>query len=393
MTLKHQRTVAIVGCGILGASHALEFSKIANTKVIVLEAAPGPAMNSGTGASSACVRRCYSSESLTLMADYGARFLSELQTQNPGNPLFVKAGCLSLAKQGTAFLESQIQIFLNLDFKFQSLDHLQLKKKYPALSFSTDEIGLLDQESGYASPHLVTEVLVKQAREAGAEFHFNCRAASLILSNGEIKGIQLADHRIISADLVILASAVGTKNLLDSVDIHLPAATSIRPVFTAFLERSDSDPIPVIADLPNEIYLRQEGAGVLIGSLAERDEEAIITDAEAEIIVDHLRLQDLIERTAHRLPNVNLNPSRVKVVRGLYDVNDTDWMPIQCEAGVKGLYVSFATSGHGFKLAFALSKMLSAEIGIADLPDSLSRVGKSLFNLSHDRLTASGVLA
>lgn len=68
-------------------------------------------------------------------------------------------------------------------------------------------------------------------------------------------------------------------------------------------------------------------------------------------------------------------------------------MPIQDQVGVDGLYVSFATSGHGFKLAFAMSELLLAQISGEPVSSLLNSIEPALFNLGNKRIRATGVLA
>jgi glycine/D-amino acid oxidase-like deaminating enzyme len=131
----------------------------------------------------------------------------------------------------------------------------------------------------------------------------------------------------------------------------------------------------------------------LVGSIAAEDEEIKIGLESHHHIHDEGRLLSLLERIRRRFRKPIINKESIRIVTGFYDVNDVDWIPVQDQVGPEGLYVSYATSGHGFKLAFPMSELLLSQIDGCPKPRALANIETSIFNLNNKRINAGGVLA
>lgn len=390
-----KQKIIIVGAGVLGAAHAYELSRNQNVEITLLEASSGPAVNLGTGASSGCVRRCYSSVDLARLANYGYDFLDHLQNTHPESQFFFRVGCISLGPAENPYQKIYRDIFAKAKFEVYNFTRDELERRYAGLSFADNEMGILDERAGYADPYLVTNLMVKAASARGVKTRFNTRVRALHELTGKVTGVELESGEKLAADLVVLAAGYHSMRLLreSGLQLQLPP-TSARPVFTIFVPLAGGTFTgPVFADFTYNIYCKPEQGGALVGSLAAEDEEEKSVNANGEFHVPQARLENLTERAGERLKDANLNPSRVRVVKGYYDVSDLDWVPIQTESEIKGLYLSFATSGHGFKLAPALASLLASEMHLAQPNPALAGVSAQLFSLGDKRFQAGGVLA
>jgi glycine/D-amino acid oxidase-like deaminating enzyme len=383
----------IVGSGILGACHAFTFSKSRN--VFVFDVASGPSQNLGTGASSACIRRHYSHPELTLLASYAFNFIENLQAQLPNLCLFNRTGCLSLADSKNMFQGIYRQTFEKTNIPFIELPQGELANKFDQLKITNFETGIYDEFAGYADPHGLTSALVDLAKINGARFSYNTKVTEIQYNESKVIGVRTDKGEIISCDEVIIAGSYLTENLLNNSGISIPLpSTSKRPVFTIYAPLNDGKYRgPIFADFTNEIYCKPEANGVLVGSIAAEDEENKSSIDTDNFNIEETRIISLLDRIQRRFESPKINKGQIRIVKGFYDVNDVDWIPIQDQIGPAGLYLSFATSGHGFKLAFPMAELLISQIDGSVRPSILSLIEPSIFNLNNKRINATGVLA
>lgn len=383
----------IVGSGILGACHAYTFSN--SRSVRVFDTASGPSQNFGTGASSACIRRHYSHPELALLATYAFNFIENLQEQFPNLRLFNRTGCLSIANSKNIFQGIYRQTFEKVKIPFCEHSDGELKNKFDQLKIANFETGIYDEFAGYADPHGLTALLVDLAKVNDAIFSFNTKITEILYSESKVIGVRTDKGEVVSCDEVIIAGSYLTENLLKNSNINfsLPS-TSKRPVFTIYAPLDDGKYRgPIFADFTNEIYCKPEADGVLVGSIATEDEEIKSSIDEDYFNIDETRIISLLDRIQARFKSPKINKDQIRIVKGFYDVNDIDWIPIQDQIGPSGLYLSFATSGHGFKLAFPMAELLLSQIDGTDRPSILSLIEPSIFNLNDKRINATGVLA
>ena len=114
-------------------------------------------------------------------------------------------------------------------------------------------------------------------------------------------------------------------------------------------------------DFITQIYLRPEtGNLILVGSISPDEEtDDLVPDP------DHFNqkapfdlLASFAERVAQRYPIME-NGYLASNYASLYDITP-DWHHIMDEVpGIEGLYICAGTSGHGFKLAPAVGKMMT----------------------------------
>jgi|GEM_PF-5396071 len=391
--MKSKKNTIIIGSGILGASHALTLSPTRN--VYVFDFVNGPGQNMGTGASSACIRRHYSHPELAILATYGFNFIEGLSKSFPNINLFSKTGCLSVAEKDNKYQSIYRRTFNEINILFKEYSSSEMRSNFIELNVNNYEVGIYDENAGYADPQSLTNLLINLARSKGAQVKYNIKIAKILFNGSKVSGVQTDGDDIIPSDEVIIAGSYLTESLLSNsgINLELPS-TSKRSIFTIYAPlETGKYRGPIFADFSNEIYCKPESEGILVGSLASEDEDHKLRSDEHNFTVKEDRLVSLLDRIQMRFKSPIITKDRVKIVKGIYDVNDFDWIPIQDQCGPEGLYLSFATSGHGFKLAFAMSELLLSQMDQSKNPKGLGNIDPAIFNLNHKRINAVGVLA
>jgi glycine/D-amino acid oxidase-like deaminating enzyme len=146
--------------------------------------------------------------------------------------------------------------------------------------------------------------------------------------------------------------------LTGPLGIEIPLATYRHTVLTLEGAEPYRNDLPIVKDLTveNKMYFRSEAETLLVGtgdsgvSISDPDDMDAIPDPEL------IALQS--RQVAHRVPS--FRGARIaNAWFGPYDVTP-DWNPVIDQApGISGLLLAFGFSGHGFKLAPAVGRMLA----------------------------------
>ena len=339
-------------------------------------------MSRGTGSSSACIRQHYSNAESVYMARYALDVLTNWSEylKIKSESKFHKTGCFLIENYTSESIDHYSHVLSETNSRFAILNKSREIVNNSPINIDFGENVLFEPDSGYTDAYSVTSDLVKAARSKGAHFIFGKKVCSVTNISGKVKGIKLENGEIFEADQTVLCTATKTNNLLAKMGLN-PYRTSKRPVHTIHIaEPSIPKFFPITADLVNGIYFRPESGGILVGSIAPEDESIVISeDLELPCPTDEY-IGRLIAGTLHRFPNIKVNQSNCNIVKGYYDVNDINWMPIVTYSGIPGLNIAFATSGHGFKLSFAIAELVANQICNSPLPVILKNISNKFFS-------------
>jgi len=173
-----------------------------------------------------------------------------------------------------------------------------------------------------------------------------------------------------AADVVVSAQNIWSREVAAWTGIPLPLTLSRHAVFTLEGGTPYGRELPVVKDLVSagKLYFRSYGGRqVLVGDGNEGETIAAPDPEQADVPLDHV--VDIGEQLAHRMPAF-ADAGLVASWTGVYDVTP-DWNPVLGPVpGIEGLHVAYGFSGHGFKLAPAVGRLVAqAALGLpGDLP-------------------------
>jgi sarcosine oxidase, subunit beta len=381
----------IIGAGIIGANLGFELTKAGYRTLNVDKL---PAAGYGSTSNSCAIVRChYSTWPGVAMAYEGflhwQRWGDYLEVEDErGLARFVQCGAVYLG-DADRYATKVLPLFDEVGIPYEVWDAGALDDRFPGIdvgehappkrpdddAFWTDPDRPLSSAvytpiAGYVSdPQLATHNLQRAAEAKGAEFRFNTEVADILVGDGRVAGVQLADGSRIDARVVVNVAGphsfvinemagvadtmrIGTRALRHEVH-HVPAPEGIDFEHDGMLVGDD--------DLGT--YFRPEaGNHLLIGSQDPAcDPQVWVSDPDdfdRDLTEDQWRAQVL--RVARRLPSLGV-PSRKQGVVDLYDVSD-DWIPIYDRTDLDGFYVAIGTSGNQFKnchiAAYCLTQLI-----------------------------------
>ena len=354
----------VIGSGVVGASTAFHLARLGGLKVCVVER--GPICSGGTARSCAIVRSHYSVPSntaLTLKSIEIFRNFADYLEDAEAESGFVNSGYLILAPEGEMAdkLTGNLDMQAGVGAETFPVDRQEALARHPLLNL--DDIAAIGYEpsSGYADPYLTTASFLKAARAKGTAVKTDCPVTAITHANGKVTGVQTAVGNI-EAGIVVSAVGPWTRALTDPLGIDIPLEVSRHMVLTLSAGEPYRRDLPVIKDLAteNKMYFRPASGGVVLVGTGDHGDPVDAPEAMDENIADDFVLHQggQVGRRMASFDNAALTDSWV----GAYDITP-DWNPVlEPVDGVEGLHLTFGFSGHGFKLAPALGRVLAQSI-------------------------------
>ena len=349
--------VVVVGGGINGVSIAYHLAQH-GAKVILLEKnhiAGGP-----SGLSSAIVRQHYSNVVTARMALESLRVWQNFAEVIGGESIFTQTGILiGVRPVDVEGLKANITLQQSVGINTRYVPLEELSDLEPHLNTAGLGGAVYEPEAGYCDPVEAAMGFAQAAKRHGAQIQIGTKVNGVRIQNGKLVGVD-TDQGFVAAGAVIIAAGPWSAALLKGIGIELPMIIA-RVKVGIYRRPEEFDRHMIWADFITQIYLRPEtGNMMLVGSISP-EEETVDQVSDPDNFNEKVELDilsDFAERVARRYP-VMENGHLASNFASLYDVTP-DWHHIMdAVPGMDGLYICAGTSGHGFKLAPIVGKMVA----------------------------------
>ena len=347
--------VIIVGGGVNGCSTAYHLARRGVRNIVLIEKqhiASGP-----TGVSSGVVRQHYTNPTLAAMARDSVRVFERFGEEIGGDAGFVQCGVVFLCGSETAsLLATTVEMHQRIGIRESLLSPDELQAMEPQL-FSEDVAGgAYDPDGGYADPTLAANSFADAAKRLGVEVLKRTTVTDLHIDDGRIAGVA-TDKGDISSRTVIDAAGPWGAKLAAIAGVDIPITVTRHPVVVMQRPRTWETPTPVWGDLIGGWYFKPDGkTGIMVGSVQD-DHRSVDADAYVDTAT-HDEIAAASSAILRRFPVMEEGTARSGWA-GLYDVTPDSQPVIDRIAGVDGFFCAFGFSGHGFKIAPAVGRIVS----------------------------------
>jgi len=374
--------VVIVGGGIEGAAAAWALSQRGVTDVVVAER--NTVASGMTGKSSGIVRCHYGVSSLAAMATVGLEVFEKAQDFLGDHALdigFRQTGyVVGVGEPNVESLRKSLAAQRAVGVQTEEIDKSEVARMWPFADLSPFEAFGWEARGGYGDAYMTAQAFAASARAAGIRIRQGTTVTGLVCTGGRVTGVRLADGGEISAGTVIVAIGVWTPPFLAQYGVDVPIRVVREQIVTIApgVDSSVIGSLPVFSDLVSLQYVRPEvGGDILFGNsdlsdVEEADPDNYLnraTDAFVDLTVD---------KVGTRFPGF-AEAAISSSYAGCYDVTP-DWNPVISTTGLDGLVVAAGFSGHGFKIAPAVGRLV-ADL-VVDGHSSDARIPHSDFRLS-----------
>lgn len=347
--------VVIVGGGLEGAAAAWALSQRGVTDVTVLERnTVGAGM---TGKSSGIVRCHYGVSSLAAMATVGLEvfenaeeyFGTDIGFRQPG--YVVGVGALNVDN-----LRKSLAAQREVGVQTEEIDAAEVAKMWPWADLEPFAAFGWEARGGYGDAYQTAQAFAVSARAAGVRIHQGATVTGLIVNGDRVTGVELVDGTRVTAGTVVVATGVWTRPFLAPYGVDVPIRVHREQIVT-IKPGLDTGPVPVFSDLVSLQYIRPEPNGeLLFGNSDLAELELADPDNYLNRATDGF-IDLTVDKVGTRFPGFP-DAAITGSYAGCYDVTP-DWNPVISTTGIDGLLVAAGFSGHGFKIAPAVGRLVA----------------------------------
>lgn len=354
----------VVGAGAFGLSAALELAA-RGRRVTVLDPGPIPHPLAASTDISKVMRLAYGADELYTSLAEEARFKwlrwNEERRRQGKPPIYHETGILILTEapmEPGGFEYESWQLLLKRGHAPRRIDPAKLAEQFPAFRHRFRD-GFFHALGGYVESAAAIAEMAERAVAAGVELITGRRVRSLLVQGGEVRGaIDEAGERYYASSVVLAAGAWTPLLLPELARILAPTAHALFylrprfperflaprfPVFTADITRTGYYGFPASRD--GLVKIGSHGPGLFLGPDSERS----VPQGEME------RLQQFLREWLPDLADAPISSSRLC---WYCDTPDGDFW-IAADPERRGLVVASGDSGHGFKFAPVLGRIVA----------------------------------
>lgn len=347
--------VVIVGGGLEGAAAAWALSQRGVTDVTVLER---NTVGSGmTGKSSGIVRCHYGVSSLAAMAAVGLEVFEKAEEYFGTDIGFRQTGyVVGVGEPNVENLRQSLAAQREVGVQTEEIDAADVAELWPWADLEPFAAFGWEARGGYGDAYQTAQAFAASARAAGVRIRQGANVTGLVLDGDRATGVELADGTRLSAGTVVVATGVWTRPFLAPYGVDVPIRVHREQIVT-IKPGVDTGPVPVFSDLVSLQYIRPEPNGeLLFGNSDLAELEPADPDDYLNRATDGF-IDLTVDKVGTRFPGFG-DAAISGSYAGCYDVTP-DWNPVISATGIDGLLVAAGFSGHGFKIAPAVGRLVA----------------------------------
>jgi len=351
--------VVIVGGGIMGTSVAFFLTDETDLDVVVVEKDTIAA--GSTGDSSAIIRHQYGSdEQYSKMAWWSHQFYKTFKDRTGESIAHEDNPHLRFAADRTdaaTTADASLKTLRSLDIPVSRIDHDEFDDRFPLFELDEYDFGVCDETAAYSDGTDVAGGFARAAQRQGAQILTGIGVSEILTDDDSVTGVHTDDGRI-SCEIVVVTAGPWTPRLAETVGVDLPITPTREQVISLEATEEIRDPsttIPTTGLPDRDWYLRPDfGDGVLVATHHSGEE---VNPDTYDPNPDEDMLLTLSGGLAEVVPALSTAGIRGQYC-GIYSTTpDKDFIIDQ--VGPSGCIVGCGFSGHGFKQAPAVGRILT----------------------------------
>ncbi len=262
--LPKEASVVVIGGGIIGCSTAYHLARYGKRNVVLIERSK---LTSGTTwHSAAMVRQLRSTVSLTTLARYSVELYSSLGTLTGQESGWKQCGSLSIATSPDRLEHIRRQATLANYFGIDAFEVTpdKVRELWPVAQLDDVIGGVWSPLDGRVNPSDTCAALAKGAIAHGAQIFEDTRVTGFKTVNGRIAGVKTTAGDI-DCEAVALCAGLWSRDMAALLGIDLPLHACEHYAMITQAVPGMSPTMPILGDHDNNIYIREEVGGLLIG--------------------------------------------------------------------------------------------------------------------------------
>ena len=275
--LPASQRVVIIGAGIVGNSVAYHLHRLGETEITLLDKGPLPNPGGSTGHASNFIFPVDHSKEMTSLTLESMRQYKDLD-------VYLECGGIEVARTEARMQELHRRMVSAKTWGIEPASLLTPAEIKELVPFVNEEIllgGFYTPGAGVVDSLRAATIMRERAAEAGMTVSANTEVLGLDVEHGRIRRVR-TDRGDIEADRVVIACGCWSPRIARMAGARIPLTPAVHqmidigPVKRFENARTLVD-YPIVRDMDTNMYERQDGGGLEIGSYAHRP---IMIDAD-----------------------------------------------------------------------------------------------------------------
>jgi glycine cleavage system aminomethyltransferase T/glycine/D-amino acid oxidase-like deaminating enzyme len=351
--LPASQRVVIIGAGIVGNSVAYHLTRLGETEITLLDKGPLPNPGGSTGHASNFIFPVDHSKEMTSLTLESMRQYKDLD-------VYLECGGIEVARTEARMQELDRRMVSAKTWGIEPTSLLTPAEIKELVPFINEEIllgGFYTPGAGVVDSLRAATIMRDRAVEAGMTVAANTEVLGLDVEHGQIRRVR-TDRGDIEADRVVIACGCWSPRIARMAGARIPLTPAVHQMIdigpvARFADAKTLVDYPIVRDMDTNMYERQDGGGLEIGSYAHRPimidadeipsiEESALSPTELPFTQADFELQ--MEQALEMMPDI-VGDESVGVryaINGLLSVT-YDGLPLLGETPeVKGLWSAAA---------------------------------------------------
>jgi glycine cleavage system aminomethyltransferase T/glycine/D-amino acid oxidase-like deaminating enzyme len=275
--LPARQRVVVIGAGIVGNSVAYHLTRLEETEITLIDKGPLPNPGGSTGHASNFIFPVDHSKEMTQLTLDSMR-------QYKAMDVFLECGGIEVARTEQRMQELTRRMVSATTWGIEPAALLTPQQVKELVPFINEEIllgGFYTPGAGVADSLRAGTIMRERAQQAGMTVAANTEVTGFDVEHGRIRGVRTTRGEI-EADRVVVACGCWSPRIARMAGANIPLTPAVHQMVDIgpaprFADAKTLVDYPIVRDMDTNMYERQDGSGLEIGSYAHRP---ILMDAD-----------------------------------------------------------------------------------------------------------------
>ncbi len=262
--------VVVIGAGIVGNSLAYHLTRLGVTDITMIDKGPLPNPGGSTGHASNFIFPVDHSKEMTLLTLESMRQYKDLE-------VFVESGGIEIARTEERMQELTRRVVSAKSWGIEPVELLtpaQVKDKVPYINEELILGGFYTPGAGVVDSLRAGTIMRERAIEAGMTVSANTEVLGIDVEHGRATRVRTTKGDF-DADLIVIACGAWSPRVARMAGASIPLTPMVHQMIDIgpaprFANTTGMIEYPIVRDMDTNMYERQEGTGLEIGSYAHR---------------------------------------------------------------------------------------------------------------------------
>jgi glycine cleavage system aminomethyltransferase T/glycine/D-amino acid oxidase-like deaminating enzyme len=269
--------VVIIGAGIVGNSLAYHLTQLGETEITLIDKGPLPNPGGSTGHASNFIFPVDHSKEMTALTLESSRQYKELG-------VYLECGGIEIARTPERMQELERRMTSAKTWGIEPVSLVtpaEIKELVPFIDESLLLGGFYTPGAGVVDSLRAATIMRERAQEAGMTVAANTEVLGIDTEHGKVERVRTTKGDI-EAEFVVIACGCWSPRIAAMAGANIPLTPAVHQMIDIgpvprFADAKTLVDYPIVRDMDNNMYERQDGGGLEIGSYAHRP---ILMDAD-----------------------------------------------------------------------------------------------------------------